>query len=283
MPDLTSHPASNITKLLLMGDPGAGKTGALASLAHAGYNLRIFDLDNGLDILKNLLLSPRTPYDKEAYKRVKYQTITERHVKITAKSGPNEVPASASVWNRITQQLMNWRTESEELGPITSWTERDVFVLDSMTMAGIAAHNFANVSTAGDRNRDPRMIYFHAQNYLEYLMQCLYADDVKCNVIVTSHITFIGGDDNITHGYPTTIGRALSGKIGRYFNSALLMKSEGRAHKLFTVPIATKVELKSSAPLNVKDTYDIKFGLADYFKDVRGSAPAPVLQIAAAE
>lgn len=282
MPDLMNHPASKTTKLLLMGDPGTGKTGSLASLAHAGYNLRIADLDNGLDVLKNLLMSPKTPYDKEAYKRVKYQTITERHVKITARSGPNEVPAGASVWNRLTQLLMNWKTESEELGPVSSWTERDVFVLDSMTLAGIAAFNFANVSTAGDKNRDPRMLYFHAQNYLEYLMQCLYADEIKCNIIVTSHITFVGDDMNIMHGYPTTIGRALSSKIGRYFNSCLLMKSEGKNQKLYTVPVATKVELKSSAPLNVRDSYDIKFGLADYFKDVRGSHPAPLSVVSAA-
>lgn len=272
MAALENHQSARTTKLLLMGDPGAGKTGCLAALAHAGYNLRIADLDNGLDVLRNMLMGPKSPYDKEAYKRVKFQTITERHVKISAKGG-TETPPSATVWNRLTQLLMNWKNESEDLGPITSWTEQDVFVLDSMTLAGIAAYNFAAVASAGNKNQDPRMIYFHAQNYLEYLMQCLYADDVKCNIIVTSHITFMEDGNSISHGYPTTIGSRLSAKIGRYFNSVLLMKTENKLHRLYTVPIATKVELKSSAPLSVKDTYDIKFGLAEYFKDVRGNAP----------
>lgn len=270
MPTLADHPSSKITKLLIMGDPGSGKTGALASLAHAGYNLRILDLDNGLDVLKNVLMDPKSPYDKEAYKRVNYVTLTEKALKISARGGMEIPTGGATVWNRISQTLNNF----DNLGPISKWTERDVLVIDSMTLAGIAAFNFAkttNLPTPGQRSVDTRMTYFHAQTYLEYLMQCLYADDVKCNVIVTSHITFIGDDNEILHGYPTTIGRALSGKIGRYFNSVLLMKTEGRQHRMYTVPLAVKVELKSSAPFRVKDSYDIKFGLAEYFKDVQES------------
>jgi hypothetical protein len=268
MPDLKNHHSAKTTKLLVMGDPGAGKTGALASLASAGYNLRIIDLDNGLDVLKNMLLDPNSPYDKNAYKNVKYITITERHSRISAKGGV-EMPTSATVWNRITQTLMNWKNDSEDLGPITSWTEKEILVIDSMTLAGIAAFNFAAVSNMGNKNQDPRMIYFHAQNYLEYLMQCLYADDVKCSVIVNSHITYLEGDNSISQGYPTTIGSRLSAKVGRYFNSMLLMRSDGKNRRLYTSPVASRVELKSSAPLRVKEWYDIKNGLADYFKDVK--------------
>lgn len=272
MPDLADHPASNTTKLLLMGDPGSGKTGALASLAHAGYNLRIVDLDNGLDILKNLLMDPKSPYSNTAYKNVKYVTLTERKMAISSRGG-TEVPKSATVWNRLSSLLTNWKNGSEDLGPIESWTEKEVLVIDSMTLAGIAAYNFAWVSQAGNKNQDGRMIYFHAQSYLEYLMQCLYSEDVKCNVVVTAHVTFLGDEMDISHGYPMTIGSKLSLKIGRYFNSVLLLKSEGKNHRLYTVP-TFKVEVKTSAPLRVKDSYDIRFGLADYFKDVRGIEPA---------
>ena len=37
-----------ITKCILLGDSGTGKTGALASLVKAGYKLRVLDLDNKL-------------------------------------------------------------------------------------------------------------------------------------------------------------------------------------------------------------------------------------------
>lgn len=274
MPSLADHPSSRITKLLLIGDPGAGKTGALASLAHAGYRLRIIDLDNGLDVLKNLLLDPKSPYDKTAYRNVSYITITERPKAISAQGGTG-VPKSATVWNRLTATLTNWKNKDEDFGPITSWTPDDILVIDSMTLAGIAAYNFAAVSNEGNPAfKDSRMIYFHAQNYLEYLMQCLYADDIKCNVIVTSHITYLENENSIQAGYPTTIGSRLSAKVGRYFNSVLMVKSEGKNHRIYTIP-ASRVELKSSAPLRVKEFYDIKFGLADYFRDVQGAeAPA---------
>ena len=55
MPPLSKHQSGCATKMLLLGDSGAGKTGALASLAQAGYNLRILDLDSGVDVLRNLL------------------------------------------------------------------------------------------------------------------------------------------------------------------------------------------------------------------------------------
>lgn len=270
MPDLEMHPSSNITKMLLIGDSGSGKTGSLGSLAHAGYNLRIYDLDNGIDALKNMLMDPKSPYDKEAYKRVKYQTITERPAGTNTMSAM--VPKSATVWTKLSQQLDHWKTKEEDLGSLDKWTADDVLVIDSLTLAGIAAYNFAAVQNAGNRNIDGRMIYFHAQTYMEKMALILFSDEVKCNVVVTSHISFIGGDDSTgaLHGYPTTIGRALSAKIGRYFNTILMVKSdEKKARKIYTVP-TSRVELKNSAPLRVKESYNITFGLAEFFKDVQG-------------
>lgn len=269
MPSLEKHNSSIITKMILVGDPGSGKTGSLAALAHAGYELRILDLDNGIDVLKNLLMDPKSPYDKDAYKRVKYVTLTEKPGNLTRIS-TMAVPQSATVWNRMARVLNDWKFPDEELGSITTWDHNTVLVIDSMTLAGIAAYNFAAVQNSGTKV-DPRMVYFHAQNYLEYLVQCLYSEDVKCNVIVTSHISFVGGDDGaqLLHGYPTTIGRALSAKIGRYFNSILMIKTEGKSRRLYTAP-TSRVELKNTAPLRVKEHYDIAHGLAEYFKDVQG-------------
>ena len=75
MPALKDHHSSSTTKLLFVGDSGAGKTGALASLADAGYKIRILDLDNGVDVLRDLLTSGK--YSKSAIENVDYVTITE--------------------------------------------------------------------------------------------------------------------------------------------------------------------------------------------------------------
>lgn len=55
MASIKEHTSADVTKLLLVGDSGSGKTAALASLANAGKNLRILDYDDGLSILPDLL------------------------------------------------------------------------------------------------------------------------------------------------------------------------------------------------------------------------------------
>ena len=96
MPKLENHQSTNITKMLLVGDSGSGKTGALASLAKAGFNLRIIDVDAGLDVLSNLLRDPSSPYGKEALARVEFETVTDP----MRVSGGKLIPAKATVWQR---------------------------------------------------------------------------------------------------------------------------------------------------------------------------------------
>ena len=43
MANISKHISADVTKLLLVGDSGSGKTAALAALANAGKNLRIFN------------------------------------------------------------------------------------------------------------------------------------------------------------------------------------------------------------------------------------------------
>ena len=60
-------------KALVTGDSGSGKTGALASLAQAGFKLRILDTDRGADILANLLQN-----SKLAPGQVQFETIEDK-------------------------------------------------------------------------------------------------------------------------------------------------------------------------------------------------------------
>jgi hypothetical protein len=142
-------------------------------------------------------------------------------------------------------------------------------VIDSFTFAGYAAMNFAGVMNAGNKNQDGRMVYFHAQNYLKFLIENLYGDDLKCNVVVTAHIQYVGDEMTILHGYPlSTVGRALAPMIGRFFNSIILLRSENGKRTFYTNP-TSRIELKNSSPFSVKPTYDITNGLAEFFSDVR--------------
>lgn len=270
MPALSTHQSTSTTKLLFIGDSGAGKTGALASLAAAGYNLRIIDMDNGLDVLKNLLGDPNTPYGKDAIERVQFVTITDQMRNVNGKL----IPKSATAWTRMIKMLDNWVDGETKLGPISTWTPQDILVIDSLSMLSNAAMDFVKSMNGRLGQKAYQSDYGEAQNLIESLIQMLYDENIKCNIILNCHITYIGEENGPQRGYPNCVGKALPPKIGRYFNSALLARSVGQGtaikRKILTNTSGI-IELKNTAPLRVQAEYPLETGLADYFKVVRGA------------
>ena len=267
MPSLVDHQSSVTTKLLLVGDTGSGKTGALASLAAAGYNLRIVDLDNGLDILKNLLKNPSGQYGKEALSRVNFETITDPMRNVNGKL----IVAKASVWQRVAKLLDNWKTDSNDFGPISSWTPNDILVIDSLTFLSNAALNFTLAMNARLGQHPHQSDWYGGQQLVESLLQMLYDEGIKCNVIVISHIAYFGEDNGPLKGFPASLGKALSPKIGRYFNTVLMAKSVGlgqNAQRKILTSTSNSVELKNTDPTKVKADYLLETGLAEYFRDI---------------
>ena len=120
MANISKHKSAEYTKLMLVGDSGAGKTSALASLANAGYNLRILDFDDGLSILPEFL-------NKDAVSNVSF---------ITLKDGLGQ----ANAFRKGVQMITQWKDGDEDFGPVKSWTNKDVLVIDSLepTLVGYA-------------------------------------------------------------------------------------------------------------------------------------------------
>lgn len=277
MASLANHSVSSVTKMMIVGDTGGGKTGALASLAAAGYNLRIIDLDNGVDVLANLLSDPASKYGPEALARVEYVTLTDKMKNVNGRL----IPARATVWQNVAKLLDTGKYEDKEdpsknvdWGPITSWTPREVLVVDTLTMLSNGAMNFILTLNARMGQKPFQSDFGDAQQLLDSLMQMLYDDGVNCNIVVNTHITYIGEKDGPQRGYPSCVGRQLPQKIGRYFNSVVLARSELGKRKIMTsAQIMPPIELKTSAPMRVKPSYPIESGLADLFKDLQGSNP----------
>lgn len=268
MPALRNHQSTKVTKMLLVGDTGGGKTGALASLAAAGYNLRILDMDNGIDLLRNLLDDPKSTYPKDALDRVAFVTVTDKMKNVNGKL----IPSKTEAWQRAVKLLDNWKTEDEDLGPISTWTPQEVLVIDSLTMLGTAATNFI-LAMNGRLGQKPFLSDFgDAGMLVEHLLQMLYAEEVNCNVIVNTHITYVGDKSKgeMVKGYPSCVGSSLPQKVGRYFNTLLLAQSNPMGKREILTKSSPFLELKNTAPLRVKDKYPIETGLADYFREVRG-------------
>lgn len=268
-------------KMLCIGETGSGKTGALASLLDAGFNVRILDLDNGAEALINLITDPKSRYKKDSISRLSYITITEPMRVMQGRI----VPAKATVWNRAVASIENWKSETptkQELGPISKWTDQDILVVDTLGTLGTAAQNFhlmMNGELGKPRTQNEwRRDIGSAQSLLDTFLQLIFDESIKCNVIINTHIVYAKEDgtlpkpdeaDSRLFGFPSAIGRALSPKIGKYFNHLLMIRREGESRRLWTKSPLGNVNLKSGAPLKVKDSYDITTGLAEYFTAIR--------------
>lgn len=268
--------------MLQIGVSGAGKTGATCSLASDGYLMRYLDLDNGLDCINNLLTDPKSPYDPEAYKRCKFVTVTE-----PMKLNPLGImlPGRATAWDRAMKLLDHWKTEEEDLGPPNSWGEDTVLVIDGLTLLGTSALNKTLAMNNRLGQRPQQSDWYDAQNAVEGMLMKVYDENFKTNVIINCHIKLIGDPKtNIPIvGYPGTLGKSLPPRVGIYFNTILQAAITGQGLHAKRV-ILTKgdgtVALKNTAPLKVKDSYPLETGLADYFRDVRGSTPKTRIQTA---
>ena len=131
-----------------------------------------------------------------------------------------------------------------------------------------------------------------AQAQLRRLLEWLSNDAVKCNVIINSHITTIDSSRGINmspeqrqrldpealldiHGYPESIGRALSKKMGKYINDEYTVRRRGTGqstrHVISTVPVdidGASISVKHSAWLEPE--YDVRDGLARIFAAIKG-------------
>lgn len=272
MPSLLQHQSQSVTKLLFIGDSGSGKTGALASLAEAGYNLRILDFDAGLDILVNALR--RKPNAAELLKRVTYMTLTDKMKAVGGVMLPDGAPTAFS---RAMNLCQNWKTVDEDLGPVSTWGDKDILVVDSLTFLSHSCFRFVDTTF---QYKDPRQTYGEAQKRIESFLAMLYSDSVKCNVIVNSHIALIEKEGaGIMKGYPMSIGVALSPRIPTYFNTVLQAKIVGAGAStkrvISTVPSGL-VDLKTSVlPDQVPAELPLETGLGEYFRIIRAANKVP--------
>lgn len=271
MPNITAHQSATVTKMLVLGDSSAGKTGALAALAAAGYNLRILDVDNGLDILRDYLTNPASPYPKDASSRVEFETLTDP----MKPQGGRLIPVKATVWQKSIGLLDNWKTATADYGNISTWKDRDVLVIDTLSFLADHALKFILSLNLRLGQRPQLQDWGEAQMLVMGLLEKLYDESVGCNVIVNCHIKYMEDENKIQKCFPESVGKALSPKIGRYFNNVVLVKTVGKGdHRISTVS-TNLLELKTSSPLKVQKEYPIQTGLADLFKDLRAPVAAP--------
>lgn len=261
---------SDPIKMMLLGDSGAGKTGALVSLIKAGYRVHVLDLDNGTDIIRNMLRGD------PAIANFSTVLLTDGF----RVSGVNIIP-TANAYGNLIKALGDYKPETRG--------DKDILVLDSLTFAGRAAVRFVLNLNGRVGDLPGWNDYLTAQGLLDKLLAALYSETTKCNVIVLSHVREISKtrqemdskgrmitveEEGTRKGYAETgAGKALSPTIGRFFNSVLLADIEGSgqaARRIIRTVPHENIGLKNSNPAVVRPFYPLATGLADYFSALRG-------------
>lgn len=262
MPALTSRSASPLVKIMLIGHSGSGKTGALTSLARAGYRIRVLDLDNGLDSLANHL----THEAPEALSRVDYMSFRDKF-----KGGPTGpvVDGAPKAFVNAVKALDKWEDGSE---PAT-WGPESILVVDSGTNLGLAAFRWAKAQNPGAK--EPRQWYFAAQSALEDVIATATSESFNTNLIWITHIDIVEQKDGTIQGFASSIGKAPGPKIPRYFNTLVAVETKGQGTKMQriirTMPTSL-LTLKNPAPMKVEAEYPIATGLADLFAKLSGKS-----------
>lgn len=245
MPKLTTHVSDSTIKMLILGRSGTGKTGLLGTLAK-DYRIFIADFDNGLDILKDpKVLNPA--YAGNVY----YKTYYDKTNIIAGRMTP-----TATGFNQFVQDMGDWKEDGKSLGGLYSWSEKDIFVIDSLTFLGNMIFNHV-LQLAGRLGQKPQLQDFgSAMDAQESIIETLYNPAVKCNVLVLSHIQYQGDEANASQqkGVASTLGKKLAPKIPRYFNNVIQIVKSGSGNNVKREIYTTAtydVDLKVSKPSKI--------------------------------
>lgn len=269
--DLDDSPL--LIRALNVGDSGGGKTGALASLAGAGYRLWIMDYDNNIQVLKTII---REKFPSAA-PNITYETIRDT---ITMTGGKPMVKAPPMAFKRAGKLLGEWSADT--------WGPNDILCLDTLWSMSNAAFNEATFSQGRLNQRAQLSDYGWMADSVMGFIQMIAT--LKCHIIVNTHIRYLGGADAGDEdakpqdtlpfrGLPSAKGQQVSNDLSKLFNTQLvtMVKGIGPASKrvISTQPQGL-VSAKTCSPFTVKAEYPLETGLASLFEDILGHKPGAV-------
>lgn len=283
MPALSEIPREPI-RLLLIGNSGAGKTGALLSLVKAGYTLHILDTDRkAADLFR--ALCP----DQFILSRIDIENVGEKFEIPRLGQKHAKIKGAPKAFERSMAVLEKWLH--------SGFDRHHIVVIDSFT----ALSKFAGNVAANLNGRDVPIFqdFPAAFALLRPTLELLTSFDASdpetfhCHVIVVSHIlhyevkqktgekiqigkTRVDETTTIdTIALPRSIGQSLSPEIPTYFNSMLYVaqrSTNDSRRVIFTVPeglIPVKTPVQGLAR-----TLPVETGLATFFAAQDPASPA---------
>lgn len=261
MAKASTLPSAEFVKLLYVGASGTGKTGSLASLVGAGYNLRVLDFDNGVAPLINFT----SRINPALVDNIDVISLRDKFKADPMKGA--SVSGMPKAYTDATKYLTKWDDDSIP----AEWGPKTILVVDSLTKLGAAAFRWAQ--GMDPLCKDPRQWYNTAQQSLLTLLDMLTSADFRTHLIVVTHVDLVEQSDGTTKGYASSVGKALGPKIPVVFNNMILAESKGTGDNvrrtITTVPTAL-LDLKNEKSFELPKSLPLESGMAEIFKTLRG-------------
>lgn len=240
-------------RVLICGEPAAGKTGAIAQLANAGYRILFFDLDCNARVIGSYLKPGHADIYIESFAAAK---ITNTNL-FDGKSKTATLDAVKEM-RRFCSLLEHWKTPTEDLGLTEKLTPKDVIVIDSGTFLGdmllLAAHEDP------ETKRDLRSLYNVAGKYYGAILDFLTGRRVGASVIMLTHIMQTGDKDEQgkiignARDIPVGVGEKFSKKMQTYFSDIFHLEVDRAGNRIFKTSATNKASLRTSAADKIKAT-----------------------------
>lgn len=276
-------------RVMIVGYPGAGKTGCLACLVDAGFKLRVLDFDGNLAPLLRFTRPDALP-------NIDIVNFEDR-----LRAGPKvaEPVGLPTAFSDAFKMMDHWKYKDPESGeeidlgrPSQDWGPDHIVFLDSLTSMGRAAKRrclaMSNRTTLNARRQD----WGTAMAEQEAFIERLTSTRNRHHVIVAAHLKMIGpkdveqADDDLTKVlkervaeivptrlFPSALGHALPPEIGGHFPTLLLVEPEykpgGKVRRVIRTIPRPELDLKVPAP-DVPPTLDISDGMVQIFNAITG-------------
>lgn len=252
LPDLTQREARG-SKTLLLGNPGSGKTSAIATLVQAGLEVGVLITDpGGEESLYDAMERLRLPLDRLHTKYIPpasadFTTILDLGKKVSAMDYASITTIKSGIGKSDHQQFLqvidtcnNFIADRSgvRLGPVDSWGPDRAFVIDSATGLNVMCMALMIGAKPGAHQGE----WGVAMNMEEQFIMKL-CSDLRCFFVLTAHIE---REMDETQGKPMRmaafLGRKLAPKIPRLFSDVIEQKRDGTKH--FWSTVGSDIDLK---------------------------------------